>query len=459
MNSVFNKVLLYICTFFILLQSLCGCSTDKTIENNDNTIKQDTIQQDVINQDELEQDVIIEPTVSQTIICDDSIMEDILEQDIITQSYIIEMTVGSTSNEELSQYLPEELADYDINWPLVIGEFAVGTTIMIVVGAVNYKLTGNIAGKIPGNETAYYVFVSPITVAKDAILYGIKGAILDTTINYLSKGKLPEEAIKKYSIEGFAHGYMVGAISSVLKVTKQNLKKSKLSGLGEEYSVALDGSVRDSLGKTIGKVCVQRDGKTAIIDSANNVIKMFDANGVELFGESLIQSLPPRQMVAIGEEIARTDDNGKIFRVGNELTPNSNYCLNGYNYIVDSNGNICEVSGNLKLKPNRARLDIEDSLNVISKGSAKLGDDRGHLIADRFDGNNTLANIVPMNQELNRGSYKELEDIWGEALKENKSVEVNIKLNYGDLGSSRPSEFEIIYKIAGEVFKTILTNL
>lgn len=66
----------------------------------------------------------------------------------------------------------------------------------------------------------------------------------------------------------------------------------------------------------------------------------------------------------------------------------------------------------LQLKPpGRERLDILNSIKEIGHGFEKATDDRGHLIADQFNGNNTLANLVPMDSKINQGSYKVIEQM------------------------------------------------
>jgi len=57
--------------------------------------------------------------------------------------------------------------------------------------------------------------------------------------------------------------------------------------------------------------------------------------------------------------------------------------------------------------------------------------------------------LVPMNANLNKGAWKQMENTWGKALKDGKKVKVNIEPVYS--GSSvRPDKFNVTYQIAGK---------
>ena len=77
------------------------------------------------------------------------------------------------------------------------------------------------------------------------------------------------------------------------------------------------------------------------------------------------------------------DDNGKLYRSGNELMPNNEYEINGYQYKTGENGSIISAEGTLHLKEREGRLPIKDSIEDIGKGDQREGDDRGHLIGDQ----------------------------------------------------------------------------
>lgn len=76
------------------------------------------------------------------------------------------------------------------------------------------------------------------------------------------------------------------------------------------------------------------------------------------------------------------------------------------------------------------------------------GDEGGHLIASIFNGPGEKLNLVPMDGNLNKGAWKQMENTWAKAVSEGKEVKVNIQPTYvGD--SVRPDKFYIEYTIDG----------
>lgn len=76
------------------------------------------------------------------------------------------------------------------------------------------------------------------------------------------------------------------------------------------------------------------------------------------------------------------------------------------------------------------------------------GDEGGHLIASIFGGLGEKLNIVPMNGNLNKGAWKQMENTWATALKEGKQVKVKIDPVYSEIGG-RPESFNVSYSING----------
>lgn len=145
------------------------------------------------------------------------------------------------------------------------------------------------------------------------------------------------------------------------------------------------------------------------------------------------------------------DDNGKIYRVDNELVANHEYSINGYEYKTDEQSRIVSASGIIQTKDHEGRPPIEDSMDNIGRGDQRKTDDRGHLIADRFNGGNGLENLIPMDSELNRrgGDYYKLEDYMADAVASGADVYAEINVVY-DGDSARPSEFRITVLVDGE---------
>lgn len=154
----------------------------------------------------------------------------------------------------------------------------------------------------------------------------------------------------------------------------------------------------------------------------------------------------------------KTDDNGNPYQKYNsetvkwELMPNTKYEINGYEYETDEYGHIILAEGKLTPTERESRktitTDVEDKKDT---------DDKGHLIGDRFDGDNDIGNLLPMDANLNRGEFKKLENELAKAVAEGKEVYIKIEPQYeGD--SKRPVSFKVTYTIDGETFEKVFEN-
>lgn len=150
------------------------------------------------------------------------------------------------------------------------------------------------------------------------------------------------------------------------------------------------------------------------------------------------------------------DDNGEVYRIGNELLPNNEYVENGYTYLTDSEGRIKSAEGQLHLSK-EPRKQISDSMETIGKGDQKEGDQKGHLFADRFGGGNGLENIVAMDGKINQSDYKRIENTCAKALESGHEVYLKVVPKY-EKNSSRPTSFRITFTIDGEKTVTTIKN-
>ena len=151
------------------------------------------------------------------------------------------------------------------------------------------------------------------------------------------------------------------------------------------------------------------------------------------------------------------DDNGKLYRIDNNLQPNSEYDINGYHYTTDEEGRIISAEGKLHLTERDKRLNIKDSIEDIGKGDQLSGDDRGHLIGDQFDGSNGLENIVPQNADINRNSFRTFENELAKEVKFGSEVYCKVEPIY-DGDSRRPSDLVVSYAINGVEGTRIFSN-
>ena len=100
------------------------------------------------------------------------------------------------------------------------------------------------------------------------------------------------------------------------------------------------------------------------------------------------------------------------------------------------------------------------------------------MIATIFNGDGNLANLVPMNSNLNRGAWEAMERDWADQLSRNYKVDVSISVVYPDGNTSlRPESFVIetlvtdpttgaelggqvthFYNVSGQVYEKIQLN-
>lgn len=79
-------------------------------------------------------------------------------------------------------------------------------------------------------------------------------------------------------------------------------------------------------------------------------------------------------------------------------------------------------------------------------------DNGGHLFATIFNGCGDLGNLVPMNENLNKGQWEVMEKYWKGLLENPKiadvSIEIKIKYPSGK-ASLRPESFDVIATVTG----------
>jgi hypothetical protein len=122
-----------------------------------------------------------------------------------------------------------------------------------------------------------------------------------------------------------------------------------------------------------------------------------------------------------------------------------------YKYHTNAKGYIDEVRiDNLQLSDNSHSYRYQNPAGKLDT------DHSGHIVGDRFGGSNSLDNIVAMDSHVNQSEFKIIENEWANAIKNNKTVDVNIAISYDLTG--RPTQFNINYKIDGNPFNYIIKN-
>lgn len=453
-----KRLLALILALALMLQVFTGCSDSGSSTVDVGAIKQSELYQDFLEQHHIDERYIQQEYISQNLILEDSIYEIVLCQQFICQSYIIEAVITENAIEDISALLPEEMAEYDIDWEKVISNFAVGTSVIIVVGIVYHETKGQ----------SYFLFGSPADIAAEAII----GGAIDATIAVLLNCRgddVPNEKVAKYAIEGFAEGYMYGAISGVVeRIVKPNYLNSPTHG---KLKVDNWGNVTNEAGEQIGKALFDTSEKAfSLVDEAGEIIEKFDKNGKlikEVISEVLdnddgdgIQqvaknALKPnsRFTTGFGDEVVEcfTDAAGRIYRQGNDLLPNIEFVIGNAVYKTDDLGRVVSVTfKNLELKPKGQARELLNHISIedLGKGFELPGDQKGHIIGDRFNGSNSIANLVPMSKDLNLSKYKVIENLWAEAIENGQIVDGTIKFLYDGV-SFRPSRMDITYFIDG----------
>ncbi|WP_239327109.1 DNA/RNA non-specific endonuclease [Snodgrassella gandavensis] len=136
---------------------------------------------------------------------------------------------------------------------------------------------------------------------------------------------------------------------------------------------------------------------------------------------------------------------GEWNKLLNKPEPNTIYKVDGNKvYHTDELGRVSSVESDLNL--------LTKDRNIYQQCKAGRcgieGDEGGHLLASIFNGPGEKLNLVPMNSNLNRGAWKQMENTWAKALKDGKNVKVKIEPVYNS-NSVRPERFKVSYSIDG----------
>ena len=150
------------------------------------------------------------------------------------------------------------------------------------------------------------------------------------------------------------------------------------------------------------------------------------------------------------------DDNGKTYRKGNELAPNSEFEINGYKYRTDEFGRTVSAEGTLRLRDNDHKRNM-DSDEAVYKGEKAAGYEKGHLIGYQFGGSGGKENLSIMAGEVNHGDFLRLENKLAAAVKDGADVKLKVEPVYE--GNSRmPTEYKVTHSISGEKEVVVIKN-
>ena len=173
-----KQYLLILLVLVLICQLLVGCSSGGEGSPTGTIIGGSEISEQFLNELLIDEQQLEASYIIENVIFEDGIYEYKINENIISQVCLIETVISETTEKDIKLLLPEEIDDYDIDWPKVIGKFAIGTSVIIAVGVVNYFAT-----------STFFVFGSPITVAKDALIGGAIGMALNEMIACAKEGK------------------------------------------------------------------------------------------------------------------------------------------------------------------------------------------------------------------------------------------------------------------------------
>ncbi|WP_242640093.1 DNA/RNA non-specific endonuclease, partial [Pantoea ananatis] len=129
----------------------------------------------------------------------------------------------------------------------------------------------------------------------------------------------------------------------------------------------------------------------------------------------------------------------------NNPEPNTVYNVDGNKtYQTDELTRTTNVSASLSLSKN----DRNGYQQCKAGKCGNPGDEGGHLIASIFNGPGEKLNLVPMDGNLNKGAWKQMENTWANALKDGNKVDVNIQPIYSG-NNTRPDRVIVKYSIDG----------
>lgn len=102
----------------------------------------------------------------------------------------------------------------------------------------------------------------------------------------------------------------------------------------------------------------------------------------------------------------------------------------------------------------------ENMSSKLYNDSYQDGDQRGHIIADRFGGPASEENVVPQTKDVNTKQFKQVEDTVAKLKNDGHTVDYEVKTNYDsiDPNAKRPSSFEPKIKVDGEDYSKFAKN-
>lgn len=212
-------------------------------------------------------------------------------------------------------------------------------------------------------------------------------------------------------------------------------------------------------------------GSTEVLKD-NGVLEKISKNS---FGFTRKEYLRDDQLIRVREKISDSswndqlfDDNsthymtktyvknpgGSLTMESYSLTPGVTVVKNNFTSQIDHLGRpVLNKVTDLQLSPGRGALSSK-----LRDSSYLDTDERGHIIADIFDGPATKENVVPQDYYRNRVQMKSVENIVKDLKQQGHTVDYEVKTNY--IGNStRPSSFEPRITVDGKPYNDLPKDL
>ena len=138
------------------------------------------------------------------------------------------------------------------------------------------------------------------------------------------------------------------------------------------------------------------------------------------------------------------------------LVKNIKYEVDGFIYETDELGRVSITTADLD-DIARVRLKNQQIRAVDIKDGVRGEDQGGHIIASRFFGPGEQINLYSMSGNLNQGAWKQMENLWADAMVAGKDVKIQVKAIFNG-SSKRPSGFEVDYWIDGQISTRTFPN-
>ena len=270
---------------------------------------------------------------------------------------------------------------------------------------------------------------------------GALGETVNKVMNAITIGRLEEAQ------QGIA-AYLDGAAA------RGGLSEIEIMALGTLYAAnealfpttALD--VIPGAGKTLAKVggLIRAGGNARELAAATRIESRAaaDAERATQVNAAAVEA----RAINEGREVVR-ETRGQVgdwnSALSADLKPNAVYILdNGHSYFTDTAGRVMRADGTLDL----GKVDRNTYQQVMAGHIGGDGYDGGHLIATLFGGAGEKINLVPQLSSVNRGEFRAMEKTWADALRDGKTVKVEVSPVYAT-GGSVPTELVARWWIDG----------